>query len=63
MSNVNIVFLQRNVQKRHEKILKELEKRYDMERAKSAKFSENLKLKEEEATTLQKVSFILTKTF
>ncbi|KAK3759215.1 hypothetical protein RRG08_054936 [Elysia crispata] len=44
----------RNVQKRHEKILKELEKRYDMERAKSAKFSENLKLKEEEATTLQK---------
>ncbi|RUS80622.1 hypothetical protein EGW08_011632 [Elysia chlorotica] len=44
----------RNVQKRHEKILKELEKRYDMERAKSAKYSENLKIKEEEATALQK---------
>lgn len=44
----------RNVQKRHEKILKELEKRYDMERAKSTKYSENLKLKEEEATALQK---------
>ncbi|GFN80567.1 kinesin-like protein [Plakobranchus ocellatus] len=44
----------RNVQKRHEKILKELEKRYDMERAKTAKLAEHLKNKEEEATGLQK---------
>ncbi|XP_005111503.1 myosin-2 heavy chain [Aplysia californica] len=44
----------KNVQKRHEKILKELEKRYDMERAKNSKLNENLKIKEDEASSLQK---------
>ena len=44
------------IQKRHEKILKELEKRYDMERAKNTKLKDSLQTKEDEASALQKVS-------
>ncbi|KAK7116259.1 hypothetical protein V1264_001974 [Littorina saxatilis] len=45
---------ERNQQKRHEKILKELEKRCEIEQNKTAKLTEAQKAKDEELKTLQK---------
>ena len=47
--------MQKNQQKRHEKILKELEKRLEMEVGKNAKLAEAGKQKDEEIKTFTKV--------
>ena len=57
---VALFLFQRNQQKRHEKILKELEKRYEMEQNKNAKLTEAQKLKDEELKTIQKVILCLS---
>ncbi|KAK7484015.1 hypothetical protein BaRGS_00024750, partial [Batillaria attramentaria] len=44
----------KNVQKRHEKILKELAKKYEIEQHRTSKLTESVKEKDEELTTLRK---------
>jgi len=48
--------LQKNQQKRNEKILKELEKKIEIEKKKTERLDENLKTTEEELIVTKKVS-------
>ena len=51
------LFIQKNDLKRKEKILKELEKKYEIEKNKIAKLEANLNSTEEELKTTKKVTY------